>query len=77
MISNHVWLPIISGVPYHQKKFMQVEVIFITTRDDPDREQLCFSIAPVQPSVMIHVDLLVPQHDQSCAELVQQHTLVL
>ena len=53
---------------------MQVEVTFITTRDDPDRGQLCFSIAPVQPSVMIHVDLLVPQHDQSYAELAQLHT---
>ena len=79
MISNQVWPPIISGVPHHQKKknLMQVEVIMITTLDDHDPLQLCFSIAPVRPSVMFHVDLLVPQHDQNCAELAQRHTWVL
>ena len=56
---------------------MQVEVTLITPLDDPDPEQLCFSIAPVRPFVLIRVDLLVPQRDQSCAEPAQRHTWVL
>ena len=39
-ICKRVRLPIISGAPHHQN-IMQVEVILITTPDDPDPEQLC------------------------------------
>lgn len=73
LISNHVRPLFISGITHHQNN-MQVEFMLITSPDDRDLGQLCFEIAPARAFAMIRVDLLVPQHDQSCVAPTQRHT---
>ena len=51
--------------------------MLITTSDDRDLEELCFSIARARASAMIRVDSIVLLHDQSCAGLEQRHTWAL
>ena len=56
---------------------MQVEVMLITSPEDPDLGQICFLIAPAGPSAVIRADSLGPLHGQSCAELTLRHIWVL
>ena len=51
--------------------------MLITTSDDRDLEELCFSIARARPSAMVRVDLVALLHGRSCAGLEQRHTWAL